>query len=306
MHRAGYVCGCVAIRGVASHRGCGAGPGPVVGLLACPSLCRSPRRSCCASSSCRYSCVRVWPYMQRSRPRSGGGGSSADPRWWSSGPTRVVPGGCAARRCPGRHGRYSEGHRRYEISSEGALLGLVRKVVQAKGKSRLWEAAPRRLRLSCRRLRGCLRGQVAQFGVRRDATGPPDDGQGEAAHLAPHLLTRTGFHRTRLLLRGEPVARPFAGCDELRPTSTEFLGRFVAGVHHRPESLIGQGFRQQLRKFAGQRTRRRRTLERAEGVAAGMACRTRPAGLPLLGTVLPGFDSHQRLSSGRPRFGAPG
>src|SRR5882757_5561691 len=49
----------------------------------------------------------------------------------------------------------------------------------------------------------------------------------------------------------------------------------------------------------------RRTLERAEGIAAGKACPTRPAGLPLLGMVLPGFDSHQRLSSGRPRFGAP-
>ena len=34
MHRAGYVLGCVAIRGVVSHRGCGAGPGPVGGLVA--------------------------------------------------------------------------------------------------------------------------------------------------------------------------------------------------------------------------------------------------------------------------------
>jgi hypothetical protein len=102
--------------------------------------------------------------------------------------------------------------------------GTGRKLVQGKGKSRLWEAAPRRQRLGCRRLRGCLRGKVAQIGVRGGATGPPDDGQDEAAHLAPHLLTRTGFHRTRLLLRGGPVARPFAGCDELGSTSTEFLG----------------------------------------------------------------------------------
>src|SRR6185369_2240897 len=87
-----------------------------------------------------------------------------------------------------------------------------------------WEAAPRRLRLGRRPLRGCLPGQEAQFGVRRGAAGPPDDGQAEAAHRAPHLPARSGFHRNRLLLRGETVARPFAGCDQLAPTSTGFLG----------------------------------------------------------------------------------
>lgn len=93
MHRAGYVGGGVALRGVVSHRDCGAGPGPVIGLLACPSLFRSPRRSCCASSSFPWSCGTVWPYMQRSRPRSGGGGSSADPRCWSSVLRGSSPGG---------------------------------------------------------------------------------------------------------------------------------------------------------------------------------------------------------------------
>ncbi len=213
-------------------------------------------------------------------------------------PTRVVPGASAAGRCPGRR-RRGRRHRsrascpnrcrirgratpgaaegcpgvsslpRSEISSEGALLGLVRTLVQAKGKSRLWEAAPRRLRLSCRRLRGCLRGRVAQIGVRGAATGPPDDGQREAAHLAPHLLARTGFHRTRLLLRGEPVARPSAGCGQLGLTSTEFPGHSCLAVRSPSTSLTRQGFRPH-RKIADTRkgARHRPKLKIGERVRA--------------------------------------
>ena len=119
--------------------------------------------------------------------------------------------------------------------------------MQGKERAALWEAAPRRLRLGCRRLRGCLRGRLAQIGVRGGATGPPDDGQREAAHLAPHLLARSGFHRNRLLLRGETVVRPFAGCDQLAPTSTEFLGFFLSRpFDNYSDPLRDNGFRWQL------------------------------------------------------------
>lgn len=262
MHRAGYVCGGVALRGVVSHRCCGAGPGPVVGLVACPSSA-GHRRSCRARSSCPWSCDCLGPAMRRSRPLVGGDGSSADPRCWSSVLRGSSPGGVLpvdaqeatvdTRKGRGRAGPIGlervtrtdagfesaphQGQREAVLASHRCLgPGSHRKLRSwcwsetgaGKGKSRLWEAAPRRLRLACRRLRGCLRDRLAQIGV-RGATGPPDDGQREAAHLAPHLPARSVFHRNRLLLRGETVARPFAGCDQLAPTSTEFLGSSCLG-----------------------------------------------------------------------------
>ena len=93
-----------------------------------------------------------------------------------------------------------------------------------------WRRLLGRLRLGCRRLRGCLWGQVARIGVRGELVRPPDDGQHEAAPLAPHLLARTGFHRTRLLVGhpsgwswGETVHAPSQDAANRGATSTEFL-----------------------------------------------------------------------------------
>lgn len=92
MHRAGYVGGGVALRGVMSHRGCGAGPGPV---LVCwpvaPSAGHPGGRVVLVVVSVVV--LTVWPHKQRSRPRSGGGGSSADPRCSSSVLRGPSPGG---------------------------------------------------------------------------------------------------------------------------------------------------------------------------------------------------------------------
>ena len=253
------MCADVSPSAASCHRGCGAGPRPVVGLLACRSPAGHPggrvvlgRRVGDLFDGLGRTCRGTAPVLV-------GGGSSADPRCWSSvlrgsSPGPVLPvdaregtvdtrkgiGGAGpiglervTQTDAGFVGAPHQGQREAVLASHRCLgPGSHRKLRSwcwsetgaGKGKSRLWEAAPRRLRLGCRRLRGCLRGRLAQIGVRGGAACPPDDGQHEAAHLAPHLLTRTGFHRTRLLLRGEPVARPFAGCDELGATSTEFRG----------------------------------------------------------------------------------
>ena len=101
MHRAGYVCGCVAIRGVVSHRGCGAGPGPVGGLVAFPPSAGHPGG-------------RVL-LRRRVRGRVNGLAAHAEeppPFWWGAAPLRILdvrrvsyegrPRGVCCRSMPGK------------------------------------------------------------------------------------------------------------------------------------------------------------------------------------------------------------
>src|SRR5437588_657444 len=91
MHRAGYVYGCVAIRGVVIHRVAVPAPGRmIVSWSAAPVLAGHP-----AVVSVVVSKVVVGggaPHAEEPPP-AGGGGSSADPRCSSSVLRRSPPGG---------------------------------------------------------------------------------------------------------------------------------------------------------------------------------------------------------------------